>query len=54
MRVMWRSGDAFTQRTFRTIQVTVVAAGHGRLHVRTRSGYAVPGNKGQKDDKDTP
>ena len=46
--------DRTDGRTFRTIQVTVSAAGHGRLHVRTRSGYVVSGNKGQTDDKDKP
>jgi VWFA-related protein len=32
-------------RTFRKIAVTVSAPGLGRLHVRTRAGYAVPGDK---------
>jgi Ca-activated chloride channel homolog len=32
-------------RAFRTIEVRVSAAGQGRLHVRTRSGYVVAGDK---------
>src|SRR4030095_1263603 len=35
---------------FRRIHVTVSATGHGRLHVRTRSGYT-PGHLDEKDDK---
>jgi Ca-activated chloride channel family protein len=35
---------------FRRIDVKVSAAGHGRLHVRTRAGYAVIGDQGKKGD----
>jgi Ca-activated chloride channel homolog len=47
-------------RAFRRIEVKVSAAGQGRLHVRTRSGYVVDGdkdddgNKDKKEEKDTP
>jgi Ca-activated chloride channel family protein len=33
---------------YRRIEVKVSAAGQGRLHVRTRSGYVVAGGKGQR------
>jgi VWFA-related protein len=36
---------------FRRIDVKVSAAGHGRLHVRTRAGYAVAGDESKKSDK---
>jgi Ca-activated chloride channel homolog len=41
-------------RAFRRIEVRVSAAGQGRLHVRTRSGYVVPGDKDDQRDNDTP
>lgn len=40
-------------RAFRKIRVAVTADGHGRLHVRTRSGYLAGGAKGGHDE-DTP
>jgi Ca-activated chloride channel family protein len=41
-------------RAFRRIEVRVSAAGQRRLHVRTRSGYVVRGDKDDKQDNDTP
>jgi Ca-activated chloride channel family protein len=41
-------------RAFRSIDVRVSAAGQGRLHVRTRSGYAVRGDKDDKRENDAP
>ena len=41
-------GPRHDARVFRRIEVTVSAAGHGRLHVRTRSGYLVAGGKGDE------
>ena len=41
-------------RAFRRIEVRVSATGQGRLHVRTRSGYVVQGNKDGKRENDTP
>ncbi len=41
-------------RAFRPIDVRVSAAGQGRLHVRTRSGYAVRGDKDDKRENDAP
>jgi Ca-activated chloride channel homolog len=37
---------------FRKIEVRVSAAGQGRLHVRTRPGYVVDGDKDEKHNKD--
>jgi Ca-activated chloride channel family protein len=39
-------------RAFRKIEVRVSAPGQGRLHVRTRSGYVVDGDKDERDNKD--
>jgi Ca-activated chloride channel homolog len=41
-------------RAFRTIRVTVTAAGQGRLHVRTRAGYLVGRDKDAKHEEHTP
>jgi Ca-activated chloride channel family protein len=41
-------------RAFRRIEVKVYAAGQRRLHVRTRSGYVVQGDKDDKKENDTP
>ncbi len=40
-------------RTFRRIEVTVAASGQRRLHVRTRSGYVVPGDD-DRQEQDRP
>jgi Ca-activated chloride channel homolog len=39
---------------FRKIEVTASAAGHGRLHVRTRSGYLAAGAKDEKGNQHKP
>ena len=38
-------GERTDRHAFRKIEVIVTAAGLGRLHVRTRSGYLVPGDQ---------